>query len=159
MLEYGPLLLLAVIIIVLAIGFIPDSPEDALHKFQQECKASGMDFRETQAAIAIRTAFVRLRRIASDQCVAKGGNMDRKAINEIAGNVAIGLAAAHGREAATSFIGWVDSCPDEEILYDDARAARHRMHVVSLRPQGLYPPKHVGMSEDFGNAFRIVNQR
>ncbi|RWP80465.1 hypothetical protein [Mesorhizobium sp.] len=157
MLEYGPLLMLAVIVIVLAIGFIPDSPEDALRKFQQECKANGMDFRETEAAIATRTAFARLRRIASDQCVSKSGNMGREAINEIASQVAIGLAAAHGREAAKSFIGWIETCPDEEILYDDARAARHRHTVGALRAKGLYPPpKNMVMHEDFKNAFRIV---
>ncbi|MER8699697.1 hypothetical protein [Mesorhizobium sp. M1273] len=84
--------------------------------------------------------------------------MDRDEINHIAGQIAIGLAAARGREAATSFIGWVDSCPDEEILYDDARAARHRHVVVALRKAGLYPPKHVGLSEDVRNAFRIIKR-
>ncbi|MGY3331323.1 hypothetical protein ACVILI_004340 [Mesorhizobium sp. USDA 4775] len=156
MLEYGPMILLAVIAIVVVIDLIPESAEDAALKFRHQCRADGMNFAETEATIAIRAAFVRLRRLSSDQCVARGGSIERRAINEIAGHVAIGLAAAHGREAAKSFIGWIDACPDEEILYDDARAARHRMHVVSLRSKGLYPPKHVQMHEDHRNAFRIV---
>ncbi|RWN34163.1 MAG: hypothetical protein EOR97_05245 [Mesorhizobium sp.] len=156
MLEYGPMILLAVIAIVAVIGLIPENAEDAALKFRRRCRADGMDFSETEAAIAIRAAFVRLRRLSSDQCVAKGGNMGREAINELASQVAIGLAAAHGREAAKSFIGWIDACPDEEILYDDARAARHHKTVDALRATGLYPPKNTGMHEDFRNAFRIV---
>ncbi|TIO52993.1 MAG: hypothetical protein E5X80_04910 [Mesorhizobium sp.] len=156
MLEYGPMILLVVIAVVVAIGLIPESAEDAALKFRRQCRADGMGFAETEAAIGIRKAFVQLRRLSSDQCVVRGGNMDRKAINDIAGHVAIGLAAAHGHQAAKSFIGWVDSCPDEEIFYDDARHARHRNHVVALRASGHYPPKHVAMSEDFQHAFRIV---
>lgn len=155
MLEYGPIIILVLVVVGIVIGLLPEAHDAPLQKFRQQCRAGGMDFAETEAAIAIRTAFVRLRRIASDQCVAKGGNMDRAEINQIAGQIAIGLAAARGREAATSFIGWVDSCPDEEILYDDARAARHSRTVEALRAKGLYPPKNVPMSDDLRNAFRI----
>ncbi|MER9639409.1 hypothetical protein [Mesorhizobium sp. M0239] len=150
--------MLALIAIALAIHFIPSGPEEALQKFREQCRADGMDFAETEAAIAIRTSFVRLRRIASDQCVAQGGKMDRDEINQIASQIASGLTAAHGREAAKSFIGWIDASPDEEILYDDARAARHRNTVEALRANGLYPPKNVPMSEDLRNAFRIVKR-
>ncbi|MER9914000.1 hypothetical protein NKJ71_25575 [Mesorhizobium sp. M0050] len=156
MLEYGPMVVLAVIAMVAVIGLIPENAEDAALKFRRQCRADGMDFRETEAAIAIRKAFVQLRRLSSDQCVASCGKMDRDQINQIAGQVAIGLAAAHGRDAAKAFVGWIDACPDEEILYDDARAARHRMHVVSLRSKGLYPPKDVGIHDDYRNAFKIV---
>ncbi|MER8393735.1 hypothetical protein NKH10_17715 [Mesorhizobium sp. M1340] len=156
MLEYGPMIVLAVIAIVAVIGLIPETAEDAALKFRRQCRADGMGFAETEAAIGIRKAFVQLRRLSSDQCVVRGGNMDRKAINEIAGHVAIGLAAAHGREAASSFVAWIDSCPDEEILYDDARVARHHRTVDALRAKGLYPPKDTDMHEDFKNAFRIV---
>ncbi|MER8389425.1 hypothetical protein NKH14_28725 [Mesorhizobium sp. M1380] len=157
MLEYGPMVVIAVVVIVVAIGLLPESPEDAASKFRRQCRADGMDFAETEAAIGIRKAFVRLRRLSSDQCVASGGKMDRDQINQIAAHVAIGLAAAHGREAAKAFVGWIDDCPDEEILYDDARAARHHKTVDALREKGLYPmPKHVGTHEDFKNAFRIV---
>ncbi|WP_192384077.1 hypothetical protein [Mesorhizobium silamurunense] len=158
MLEYGPMIVLAVIAILMVIGLIPETAEDAALKFRHQCRDDGMSFAETEAAIAIRKAFVQLRRLSSDQCVASGGKMDRDQINQIAGQIAIGLAAAHGRETAKSFIGWIDACPDEEILYDDARAARHRMHVASLRSKDLYPPKRIAMSEDFANAFRIINQ-
>lgn len=156
MLEYGPMIVIAVVVVVVAIGLIPETAEDAALKFRRQCRAEGMGFAETEAAIGIRKAFVRLRRLASDQCVAKGGKIDRDEMNEIARQVAIGLAAAHGRSAATSFIGWINSCPDEEILYDDARAARHRHTVGALRAKGLYPPMNVAMDEDFRNAFKIV---
>ncbi|TIP75271.1 MAG: hypothetical protein E5X63_42960, partial [Mesorhizobium sp.] len=120
MLTYGPMTVLAVIAIVAVIGLIPETAEDAALKFRRQCRADGMGFAETEAAIGIRTAFVRLRRLASDQCVAQGGKMDRDQINQIASHVAIGLAAAHGRKAAKAFVGWIDACPDEEILFDDA---------------------------------------
>ncbi|RUU33681.1 hypothetical protein EOC93_28215, partial [Mesorhizobium sp. M6A.T.Ce.TU.002.03.1.1] len=112
------MIVLAVIAIVAVIGLIPETAEDAALKFRRQCRADGMGFAETEAAIGIRTAFVRLRRLGSDQCVAQGGKMDRDQINQIAAHVAIGLAAAHGREAAKAFVGWIDACPDEEMLYD-----------------------------------------
>ncbi|MER9493445.1 hypothetical protein NKI86_16610 [Mesorhizobium sp. M0320] len=158
MLEYGPIIILVLVSVGIVIGLLPEAHDAPLQKFREECRAGGMDFAETEAAIAIRTSFVRLRRMASDQCVAQGGKMDRDEINQIASQVAIGLAAAHGREAAKSFIGWIDSCPDEEILYDDARGARHRNTVEALRAKGLYPPKNVPMSEDLRTAFRIVKR-
>lgn len=157
MLEYGPMIVLAVIAIVVVIGFIPETVEDAALKFRRQCRANGMNFAETEAAIVVRVAFVRLRRLSSDQCVAMGGKMDRDQIDLIAADVAIGLAAAHGREAAMAFVNWIDACPDEEILYDDARAARHHQTVDALRARGLYPPlKHGGMSEDYWNAFKVM---
>ena len=82
--------------------------------------------------------------------------MERREINEIASHIAIGLAAAHGQEAAKSFTGWIDLCPDEEILYDDARAARHAWNAAHLRERGMWPPKDIPMSEDMKNAFRII---
>ncbi|RWD49998.1 MAG: hypothetical protein E5V72_02065 [Mesorhizobium sp.] len=157
MLTFGPMIVLAVIAIVAVIGLIPETAEDAALKFRRQCRADGMSFAETEAAIGIRKAFVQLRRLSSDQCVARGGKMDRDQINQIASHVAIGLAAAYGREAAKAFEGWIGSCPDEEILYDDARSARHHHIVGALREKGLcYPPKRAGMSEDFRNSFKVV---
>ncbi|ESX87002.1 hypothetical protein [Mesorhizobium sp. LNJC405B00] len=156
MLEYGSMILLALIAIAVVIGLIPESAEDAALKFRQRCRAGGMDFRETETAIATRMAFVRLRRIASDQCIAQGGKMGRDEINQIAGQIAIGLAASRGTDVGQKFIAWIDDCPDEEILYDDARAARHSKTVEALRAKGLYPPKNLAMGEDFKSAFRVV---
>lgn len=82
--------------------------------------------------------------------------MDRDAINQIAGQIAIGLAASRGHDAGSKFIAWIDDCPDEEILYDDARAARHRHAVGALRAKGLYPPKNVALHDDYKDAFKIV---
>jgi len=157
-LEIGLVIIVLVVVAVLIIGMIPDTPMDALRKFREQCRAQGMDFAETEAAVDIRVSFAQLRRMASDQCVARDGQMERKDINEIAGHIAIGLAAAHGQEAAKSFIGWIDSCPDSEILYDDARAARHARNVASLREHGMWPPKNVPMSDDLKNAFKIVKR-
>ncbi|MER9014515.1 hypothetical protein [Mesorhizobium sp. M0898] len=156
MIEWGLLIFTAIIAIAFALSMIPDGQDDALTRFRHECRQQGMSFEEIQAAVSLRVGLVQLRRIASDQCVAKSGNMDRKAINELAGNIAIGIAAAHGTQAAKSFVAWVDSCADEEILYDDARAARHRMHVTSLRAKGLYPLPRAAMSHDLRDAFKIV---
>ncbi|MEI8714777.1 hypothetical protein [Mesorhizobium sp. ISC11] len=156
MIEWGLLIFIAIIAGALALSMIPDGQDDALTRFRLECRQRGMSFEETQAAVSLRVGLVQLRRIASDQCVAKSGNMDRKAINQLAGNIAIGIAAAHGTQAAKSFVAWVDSCADEEILYDDARAARHRMHVTYLRSNGLYPPKRAPMSRDLRDAFKTV---
>ncbi|BCH33210.1 hypothetical protein MesoLjLc_51400 [Mesorhizobium sp. L-8-10] len=105
------------------LGLLPESQDEAVQAFRNQCRSDGMDFAETEAALAIRVAFVQLRRRSSDLGVAKDGDISRSDINQIAGALAIGLAAAHGKDAAKSFIGWVDMCPDEEILYDDARAA------------------------------------
>lgn len=140
----------------IAIGLLPEAHDAPLHKFRNQCRSEGMDFRETEAAIATRMAFVRLRRIASDRCIAQGGKIGRDEINEIAGHIAIGLAASRGTDAGHKFITWIDDCPDEEILYDDARAARHRHHVAALREQGHYPPKNVKLHDDYRHAFKIV---
>ncbi|TIN02687.1 MAG: hypothetical protein E5Y34_06565 [Mesorhizobium sp.] len=156
MIEWGLLILIAIIAVAFAISLIPDGPDDALARFRQECRQQGMNFEETQAAISLRVGLVQLRRLASDRCIERNGNMQRKEINELAGNIAIGIAAAHGTQAAKSFVAWVDSCADEEILYDDARAARHRMHVTYLRSNGLYPPTRAPMSRDLRDAFKIV---
>ncbi|RWD14171.1 MAG: hypothetical protein EOS74_19505 [Mesorhizobium sp.] len=155
MFEIGLLIFIAIILAAWAISLIPDG-QDALARFRQECRQQGMSFEETQAAISIRVGLVQLRRIASDQCVSRGGHIDRKAINDLASNIAIGIAAAHGTRAAKTFVAWVDTCADEEILYDDARHARHRLHVASLRSQGLYPPARAPMSRDLQDAFKIV---
>lgn len=156
MIEWGLLIFIAIIAIAFALSMIPDGQDEALTRFRQDCRQQGMSFEETQAAVSLRVGLVQLRRIASDQCVAKRGNMDRKAINQLADNIAIGIAAAHGTQAAKSFVAWVDSCADDEILYDDARAARHRMHVTHLRSKGLYPPTRGPMSRDLRDAFKIV---
>lgn len=155
MIDWGLLIFIAIIVGAYALSIIPDG-HDAVTRFRQECRQQGMSFEETQAAVTFRVGLVQLRRIASDQCVARSGNMDRKAINQLAGNIAIGIAATHGTQAAKSFVAWVDSCADEEILYDDARAARHRMHVTYLRSNGLYPPTRAPMSRDLRDAFKTV---
>lgn len=156
MLEWGPIIVLILVVAGVAIGLLPEAHDAPLRKFRQHCRDEGMDFRETETAIATRMTFVRLRRIASDQCVAQGGKMDRDQINEIAGQIAIGLAASRGTDAGQKFIAWIDDCPDEEILYDDARAARHRHVVGSLREKGLYPPKNVPLHDDYRHAFKII---
>ncbi|WP_292636875.1 hypothetical protein [Mesorhizobium sp.] len=141
-----------------AIGLLPEAHDAPLHKFRNHCRSEGMDFRETEAAIASRMAFVRLRRMASDKCIAQAGNMSRDEINQIAAQLAIGLAASRGTDVGQKFITWIDDCPDEEILYDDARAARHRHHVGALREQGHYPPKNVKLHDDYKHAFKIVKR-
>ncbi|TJW14394.1 MAG: hypothetical protein E5W82_10485 [Mesorhizobium sp.] len=156
MLEIGPYIILAVVAFILIVGMLPEADDAPLHKFRKQCRDEGMDFNETESAIATRLAFVRLRRIASDQCVAQGGRMDRDQINQVASQIAIGLAASRGHDAGSKFIAWIDACPDEEILYDDARAARHRHTVGSLRDKGLYPPKNVKLHDDYKHAFKIV---
>lgn len=156
--EYGPLAVLIIAALAGLAGLIEETPDDALRKFRKDCRAQGLDFAETETAIAVRLAFVRLRRMASDLCMSKDGEITRSEINEIAGDLAIGMAAAHGLDASKSFIAWIDSCPDEEILYDDARKARHRKNVEYLHKQGLYPPKDTGMDQDFKDAFTIMKR-
>ncbi|MER8371745.1 hypothetical protein [Mesorhizobium sp. M1406] len=156
MIEWGLLIFIAIILVAYALSMIPDGPDDALARFRQECREQGMSFEETQGAVSLRVGLVQLRRLASDRCVEKNGNMSRKEINELAGNIAIGIAAAHGHQAAKSFVAWVDSCADEEILYDDARAARHRVYVTSLRSKGLYPHPRAPMPPDLRDAFKVA---
>ena len=155
MIEIGLLCITCFYLLLLLAYFIPESPGAGMARFRQECKKQGMGSAETEAAVAIRVAFVRLRRMASDRCVEKKGEMSRKEINDIAGDLAIGLAAAHGQDAAKSFMGWVDTCEDSEILYDDARNARFRHNVEFLRGHGMWPPK-AEMSHDLKDAFKII---
>ncbi|AZO29355.1 hypothetical protein [Mesorhizobium sp. M1B.F.Ca.ET.045.04.1.1] len=156
MLEYGPIVILILVVAGVAVGLLPEAHDAPMRRFRNHCRAEGMSFAETEAAIATRMAFVRLRRLASDQCVSQAGRIGRDEINEIASRMALGLAAAHGHEAAKKFIAWIDDCPDEEILYDDARAARHRHAVTELRQRGLYPPKEPKFHDDHKHAFRIM---
>lgn len=158
-LEVGPAIIFCLLAAGILIGLIPESHHDAVDKFRKKCRDDGMIFQEIEAAISIRVSFVTLRRKASDHCVSRGGKIDRQKINEIAGQIAIGLAAVHGQEAAKSFIGWIDSCPDEEILYDDARAAAHAHTMTNLRAKGLYPPPRKSeVHEDIKGAFKVVKR-
>lgn len=158
MIWLGPLAILVVLGAAVVISMIPARPEDQLHDFRTKCRQEGMTFKETEAALAVRMAFVSLRRQASDHCVGAGGAVGRDRISEIAGHLAIGLAAAHGQDAAKRFIAWVESCPDEEILYDDARLHRHRRISNELARKGLHPDKKAAMHEDFKHALKVIKR-
>lgn len=154
----GPIAALVILCIFVLIGMLPEHHEDALHKFKAQCRKDGMTFGEIQAALAIRMAFVNLRRRASDHCVGGAGHVSRHEINEIARQLAVGLAAAHGQDAAKSFIGWVESCPDEEILYDDARAHRHHRISSELAQKGLRPNKKAAMHDDLKHSLKVIKR-
>ncbi|WP_192242860.1 hypothetical protein [Mesorhizobium silamurunense] len=158
MITLGPLIVLVVIGAVVVIGLIPARPEDHLHDFRTKCRKEGMTFQETEAVLAVRMAFVSLRRQSSNLCVDAGGVISRDRINEIARHLSIGLAAAHGQDAAKRFITWVESCPDEEILYDDARARRHHRISGELARKGLHPDKKAAMHDDFKHALKIIKR-
>ena len=135
----------AVLLAAACIWGRPD-PED---EFRRQCAAAGKDFRETQDAIYIRIAFVQLRRKASDLCVARNGDFGRQHIDDIAGGLAIGLGNHEFRRSASS--AWVQSCPDYEILYEDARALNLRYLTSKLTPIKTDPQ----IAADIKAAFRI----
>ncbi|CDX26811.1 hypothetical protein MPL3356_60568 [Mesorhizobium plurifarium] len=158
MIALGPLVVLIIIGAVVAIGLIPARPEDHLLDFRAKCRKDGLTFQETEAALGARIAFVSLRRRASNLCVDAGGHVTRDQINEIARHLAIGLAASHGQDAAKRFIAWVESCPDEEILYDDARGRRHHRISGELARKGLHANKKAAMHEDFKHALKVIKR-
>lgn len=154
----GPLAVFAIFGAVVVIKAIPERPEDLLLNFRAKCRQEGMTFQETEAALGARIAFVGLRRRASNMCVDAGGHVTRDQINEIARHLAIGLAASHGQDAAKRFIAWVESCPDEEILYDDARGRRHHRISSELARKGLHANKKAAMHEDFKHALKVIKR-
>lgn len=136
------------VLIAVAAWYARPSPERAMTEFIGDCRRAGLSIDEVRSQIAIREAFASLRRIASDECVARSGDYERHHINEVAKLSAYGLAAVYGKETAKIFIAWVDSCPDHEILYADARAAR-------MRHGERYPMVMKEMSEDLKAAFTV----
>ena len=146
-------IVVGIFILVLIAAWISTLFVDPVEQFRDQCRKQGMDHEEIEAAIGIRVAMVRLRRLASDLCHDRGGDMEREHIDEIAEVIGIGLAAAYDQQTCTSFLAWVRSCPDYEILYEDARELRHQFHKsqfptpIPVNPQDL---------EDLRAAFRVV---
>ena len=146
-------LVIGLFILVLFAAWLSTLFVDPVEKFVDQCRKQGMDAEEISGAIGIRMAMIRLRRIASDLCHDRGGDMERWHIDEIAEVIGAGLAAAHNQQTCKSFLAWVKSCPDHEILYEDARELRHQFHKsqfptpIPVNPQDL---------EDLRAAFRVV---
>lgn len=133
MIEWGFLLIIAAGgLALILMAFLSADPDAAIREFRRSCSESGMSDEEIDAAEGIRIAFVRLRRRASDLCMEKDGKITRSEINDIAGSLAMGIASGHGEDAAKSFIAWVDTCSDSEILYDDARDLRHEKTPIMI---------------------------
>lgn len=124
---------------------------DPAAPFREEAYAQGMDFEEVEAGVGIRVALAQLRRLASDLCMLKRGEITRAQIDEIATHLAIGLGAAHNHEAAKTFLALVRTMPEGEILYADAREA----WMAWLKPQlwKIEPDKQ--LAADLRAAFRV----
>jgi len=141
-------------ILVLSLVWKPDP----LEVFKEECRRQGMDFRETQAALAIRVAFVRLRRIASDLCIERRGIIDRKDFVEIINREAQCLHLIHGAAASRSFVAWANACPDTEILYPDAVEVHIRHIQANLKPIKISPAERRQIREDLKAAVTVVRR-
>jgi len=128
-------------------------PRDEYVEFMENCRRQGLDFRERQAAFAIRLAFVRVRRLASELCVQRGGKIEVSDIAELVNDEAQGLHRIYDMETAKSFISWVNSCLESEILYEAARAVRLRYLRSQLEP---VPPMTAQQLEDFYAATRVI---
>lgn len=144
------LIIIALCCMMMVAHFWTSSPETAFREYVRHCEAAGMSAPEIMESVAIRRAAAELRRRASDECVSRGGDMPREKINEIAKDIASGLNAVYGKEAAKKFLEWIAQCRDREILYDDARAAEKAFLKANMRMTPLVEDR------DLQNAFKII---
>lgn len=128
-------------------------PRDEYAEFMENCRRQGLDFRETQAAFAIRYAFVRVRRLASELCIERQGKIEASDIADLINDEARMLRRLHDVETAKSFIGWANSCPENEVLYPWAMEVRMRYLRSQLKP---VPPMTKQQLEDFYAATRVI---
>lgn len=127
---------------------------DPLVAFREDCRKEGMSFEEAEAALAIRTAFVRLRRKATTLCHVRGGDIAREHLVELIEHETAMLHATHGFEPAKSFVAWANACPEHEILYPDA----HEVRVKHLRSKLTLVKPSRQVIEDMHAAVKVTRR-
>lgn len=110
-------------------------------------RGEGALFDEAFSELVTMEAFVALRRKASDLCVKQDGKISRDQIADIAGELAAGIAAAHGKEAASAFLSWVSQSDLVDILYEDAFDAMRTHQIL---------PKDAKLSADMEAALKSI---
>ena len=158
LLDHAVLIWAGFLAVILVLGLV--CKPDAMEAFNEECRKRGMDFRETQDALAIRVAFVRLRRISSDLCIKLDGAITKEHFAEIVNHEAQGLHLINGMKTAKSFIAWANSCPDTEILYPDAVEIymRHVREQIAKNKVEIDPAVAKQAAEDLAAAVRVVRR-
>jgi hypothetical protein len=106
---------------------------DPIQAFREDCRRRGMTFEQTQAELDIRYHFVRVRRLASDLCLERDGDLEANHIGDLIAAEARTLHIVRGSETAKRFVAWARECPEHEILYPDAQAVRMRYFRNKLR--------------------------
>lgn len=85
-----------------------------------EQRAAGLTAGQGVEEMFFRTAYARLRREASDECIAANGALAPDRIKEMVADACDRFAMAHPKDRAKRFAAWAGTLKDREILYPDA---------------------------------------